>query len=46
MEHEMREIDPAGVDPSETGRHREMPGPPVRDAATKDQIKRGENPAA
>ncbi|HEX8916325.1 MAG TPA: potassium channel family protein [Humisphaera sp.] len=30
MEHAIDEIDPAGADPAETGRHREMPTPPLR----------------
>jgi hypothetical protein len=32
MEHATEEIDPAGADPAETGRHREMPAPPLRAA--------------
>jgi hypothetical protein len=31
MEHEYQEIDPTGADPAETGRHREMPTPPLRE---------------
>jgi hypothetical protein len=32
MEHPIPEIDPMGVDPSETAHHREMPAPPMRAA--------------
>ena len=32
MEHPIQEIDPAGADPTQTARHREMPTPPLRAA--------------